>query len=54
MRLNQPTQLVFWISVALVVLGLLGQFGVFLSGYEYWLTLGGFALLALGNVLKGF
>jgi hypothetical protein len=55
MRLNAPTKNVFWISVALVVLGLLGQLGVAaqLADGAYWLTLAGFILLAAANILKG-
>ena len=55
MTLNAPKKIVFWISVALAVLGVLSQFvpitGV--SGNSFWFVTAGFALLTAGNVLKG-
>lgn len=55
MKLSSPTKIVFWGSVVLVVLGLLGQFGVVpaLDAYKLWLYLVGYILLFLGNVVKG-
>jgi hypothetical protein len=40
MKLTPPSQIVFWISVALGVLGLLGSIGVIgaLAGYAFWLV----------------
>jgi hypothetical protein len=54
MRLSAPKKIVFWISVALVVVGLLGFFIGFLADFKLWLILAGYVLLALGNLLKGF
>lgn len=56
MRLSSPTRNVFYISVILVVLSLLGRFaGVAqLAEYEYWLLLIGYILLFLGVTQKGF
>ena len=56
MALNAPTTIVFWISVALAVLGLLGNIGVVAAfvGYSFWFVAAGFVLLAAGNILKGF
>jgi hypothetical protein len=56
MNLSRPTRNVFYISVILVVLSLLGRFaGVSaLAQYEYWLLLIGYILLLLGVTQKGF
>lgn len=56
MRLNQPTRNVFYISVALGVIGLAAKlFSIaFIAPFAFWLVLAGFVLLVLGNVLKGF
>ncbi len=56
MKLTPPTKNVFWISVALVVLGLVGRYAdvAFLSDYYFYLVLVGYGLLALGNTMKGF
>lgn len=55
MKLTPPTKIVFWISVVLVVLGLLGQFGVVaaLGAYVAWLYLIGYVVLLLGLLVKG-
>jgi hypothetical protein len=56
MKLKSPTQIVFWLSVLLAVLGLIGQFGVVagLGGaIAFWLVLVAFVLLALGVLFKG-
>ncbi len=55
MKLSRPKVITFWISVALGVLGLLGEMKAlaFLSPYAFWLALAGLVLLALGNMLKG-
>lgn len=55
MTLNAPKTIVFWISVALAGLGILGKF-VAISGISanaFLLVAAGFILLAAGNVLKG-
>lgn len=56
MKLSTPTKLVFWLSTALAVLGIIGKFVAipFVSSYNFWLVAAGFVLLWLGNVLKGF
>ena len=53
MNLSRPTRNVFYISVVLVVLSLLGRFaGVSqLAQYEYWLLLIGYILLLVSNPL---
>jgi hypothetical protein len=55
MRLNPPTQVVFWIAVALALLGLLGQMGIIaaLNPFAFWLILVGYLVLAVSLILKG-
>lgn len=56
MNLTPPKVITFWISVALGVLGLLGNFGVLgaaLAGFAFWLTFLGFALLAVSLRVEG-
>ena len=55
MNLSAPTLAVFLIAVALFVLALLGHFVVIpaLAVYKFWLAIGAFVVLALGNLLKG-
>jgi hypothetical protein len=55
MQLSPPTQVTFWASVILVVLGVLGKFVslALISALSFWLVLAGFVLLAAGNLLKG-
>ena len=56
MRLSAPKKIVFWISVILVLIGLLGVLVAipFVSDYALWFVLVGYLLLAAGTVLKGF
>lgn len=56
MRLTPPKQIVFWISVVLVVLGVLATFVTipFFSSFAFWVVVIGYVLLALGNAVKGF
>lgn len=56
MKLTPPTKIVFWISVLLAVLGLVGRYMSvpFLSDYYFYFVLVGYIVLALGNILKGF
>jgi len=56
MRLNAPKKIVFWISVILAALGIIGSLVSlpFISGFAFWLVVIGYVLLFLGNVLKGF
>ncbi len=56
MRLTPPKKWVFWTSVILVILGLVGKFVKvpFLTDYSFWIVLVGYVLLAAGNYLKGF
>jgi hypothetical protein len=54
MKLSPPKNITFWVAVLLAVLGVLGALGVsVLGGFQFWLVLAGFVVLALGNLLKG-
>mgnify|MGYP001101874640 CR=1 FL=1 len=53
MKLSEPKVITFLISVVIAVVALLAYFGIFLGGYEFWILLVAFALLALANLLKG-
>jgi membrane protein YdbS with pleckstrin-like domain len=55
MKLTPPTQLTFWISVILGLLGLIGTFVSipFVSAYAFWFVVVGFALLVAGLLFKG-
>ncbi|MBN2386721.1 MAG: hypothetical protein JXB85_06835 [Anaerolineales bacterium] len=55
MKLTPPTKLVFWITVALAVIGLVAFFVTipFLSAIAFWLVLAAYVLLVLALLLKG-
>lgn len=54
MKLTPPTKIVFWICVALGVLGLLGAVGVaFLAPFAFWIEFVGLALLIVALLVKG-
>jgi hypothetical protein len=56
MRLTPPKKWVFWVSVILGAVGLVGKLVAipFVSAYAFWIVLVGLILLILGNALKGF
>lgn len=56
MNLSRPTRNIFYISLVLAVLSLLGRFAgvAALAQYEYWLLLIAYILLFLGVTQKGF
>jgi hypothetical protein len=56
MRLNPPTKIVFYISLAFAAIGLIANFITLpvLSGIAFYLVVIGYILLFLGNTLKGF
>ena len=56
MRITRPTKPVFWISVILAGLGILGSIIPIpvVSGYTFIFVVLGYILLFLGVVLKGF
>jgi len=56
MKISRPTKPVFWISVILAGLGILGSIIPIpvVSGYTFILVAIGYIVLFLGNVLKGF
>lgn len=57
MRLNQPKEITWWISLILAVLGILGKWVLtsvtFLNTYAFIILLVGFVLLWLGTFVKG-
>ena len=56
MKLNAPTQVVFVISVVLVLLALIGQFvptAPVVAAYKFWLAIVGYVVLAAGCMMKG-
>ncbi|MEE8357706.1 MAG: hypothetical protein V3R33_10400 [Anaerolineales bacterium] len=55
MKLTPPTQNVFYISVVLAVLGILGNLISipFVSGYAFWFVVVAYVVLFLGNTMKG-
>jgi hypothetical protein len=54
MKLSAPTTIVFWVAVALGVLGLLGSYGIFAVPQALLLLALGFVLLVAGNLFAGF
>ena len=56
MKLSAPKKNTFYISVALAVLALLGQFDVVsgLTSNAHLLGIAAYVVLAAGNYLKGF
>jgi hypothetical protein len=56
MRLTPPKQIVFYISLLLAVLALVGAIIdiPFVTEYKFWFAIVGYALLAAGNAVKGF
>ena len=55
MRLSAPTKNVFYVSVVLFVLALIGHFVVIpiVTPYQFWVAIGAYVVLAAGNMLKG-
>ena len=55
-RLSAPTQIVFLISLALVLLAIIGLFFTlpFISMYAFWVAVISYAVLAAGCTMKGF
>ena len=57
MKLTPPTKNIFWISVVLAALGLVGRYVSsvpVVSGNHFYFVLVGYILLFLGVVMKGF
>ena len=53
-KLSEPKVVTFWISILLVVLGILGSQKILptFAPYAFWLVVAGFILLALGNMMR--
>jgi threonine/homoserine/homoserine lactone efflux protein len=56
MKLSAPKQIVFWIAAVIAIIALLMALNVLNISFisAVWVALIAFALLALGNILKGF
>ena len=56
MKLTPPTKNVFYVSVLLAVLGILGSFISipFVTAYAFWFLVVAYVVLFLGNIMKGF
>ena len=55
MNLSAPTQVIFWISLILAILALIGYFVVmpFITLYAFWLAIIAYIVLAAGCLMKG-
>ncbi|XSG81261.1 MAG: hypothetical protein ACPW61_09230 [Methyloligella sp. ZOD6] len=55
MNLSAPTQIVFFISLILAILAVVGVFVAipFVSAYAFWVAVAAYVILALGNLLAG-
>ena len=57
MRLNAPTIFIFLISLVIALLALVPKFGVPIPQYfpsqEYWLAILAYAVLMIGNLVRG-
>jgi hypothetical protein len=55
MRLSAPTNNVFYISVVLFILALIGHFVVipYVTLYQFWIAIVAYVVLAIGNLFKG-
>jgi hypothetical protein len=56
MRLNAPTQMVFWISVVLVVIAVINALTNIVPGlgaFNIWIAVIGYIVLVAGNIMKG-
>ncbi len=55
MRTNAPRSVIWWISVIIGGLGIIGKFVALpvLTAHSWWLVTIGFIILALATVVKG-
>jgi hypothetical protein len=56
MPLSAPTQAIFILSLIFALLALIGQFVPtvpYVAAYKFWLAIAGYAVLAVGCVMKG-
>ena len=55
MRLSAPKKNVFWLSVILAAVAVVGQFVAIpvIGAYTFWIMTAGYVVLAAGNALKG-
>ena len=55
LNLSAPTVPVFWVSVALAILALIGHFvsAGFLTTHGFWIAILAYVVLLVGNLFKG-
>ncbi|ODA66903.1 hypothetical protein A7A08_02200 [Methyloligella halotolerans] len=55
MHLSAPTQIIFFISLILAILAVVGLFVVipFITANAFWVAIAAYVILALGNLLAG-
>lgn len=58
MRLNPPTIFIFLISLILAILALISQLGLvhlpyLMPNQSFWLAIGGYGVLMIGNLVRG-
>jgi len=58
MRLNPPTVFIFFISLVLAVLAIISKLGYisipgFIPHQSFWLAIGGYIILMIGNLVRG-
>jgi hypothetical protein len=55
MNLSAPTQVVFFLSLVLAILAVIGFLGALpaIAAYSFWLAIAAYVVLALGNILAG-
>ena len=54
-RLTPPKQIVWWIALVLIVIGIIGQFVTIpvIGGYMFWFAAAGAALMLLATAITG-
>lgn len=55
MQLSAPTQLVFFVSLILAILAVIGQFTPipYITEHGFWVAIVAYVVLMLGNILRG-
>jgi hypothetical protein len=55
MNLSAPTQVVFWISLVIAIIALIGFFVTipFVTAYAFWIAIAAYVVLAAGCLMTG-